>query len=122
MSLNIYLRDPEPESVMCYSCGYEHNEHKVLYDANITHNLGKMAQAVGIYKCLWYPEEMNITTAKELIEPLEEGIDLLRKRPLYYKNYDAPNGWGTFDVFLPWLMEYLHACRQYPNALVTVNR
>lgn len=37
---------------------------ETLYSRNITHNLGRMAQAAGIYECLWRPEEHGITHAQ----------------------------------------------------------
>jgi hypothetical protein len=37
-----------------------------VYDANITHNLGAMAKAAGIYMHLWRPDEIGIKTASEL--------------------------------------------------------
>jgi len=49
MSLDVYLMKTMPTSV---------------YDANITHNLGAMAEAAGIYKHLWRPEEIGITKAQ----------------------------------------------------------
>lgn len=36
------------------------NEVNDGYHANITHNLGKMAEAAGIYHALWRPDEIGI--------------------------------------------------------------
>ena len=44
MSLDIYLIPPR-----CEHCG----ERGEGYDANITHNLGRMASEAGIYEVLW---------------------------------------------------------------------
>ena len=79
MSLDIYLLVTKPCEV---------------YSANITHNLGKMASEAGIYKCLWRPEEVEITKAKELIEPLSRGLALLKGDPERFKAFNASNGWG----------------------------
>ena len=38
-----------------------------VYSANITHNLGLMAEEAGIYQPLWRPEELGIKTAAGLI-------------------------------------------------------
>ena len=73
----------------CISCG----RYDVVYSANITHNLGKMADKAGIYKHLWMPDEIGVTHAKQLIEPLREGLRKLKKSPDYYKQFDSPNGW-----------------------------
>ena len=45
-----------------------------VFTSNITHNLGKMAEAAGIYKHLWCPEEIGITKAKQLIQPLKKDL------------------------------------------------
>lgn len=93
-----------------------------LFSANITHNLNQMAAAVGIYEPVWRPDEIGITTAGELIEPLETGIKKLKANPDEYRPLSAKNGWGTYDQFIPWLEEYLVACRKYPKAKVGVSR
>jgi hypothetical protein len=93
-----------------------------VYSANITHNLGKMADAAGIYKHLWRPEEIGIKTANELIEPLAAGVARLRADPAKFEQFNASNGWGLYEHFVPFVEEYLRACKQYPNALVSVSR
>lgn len=51
---------------------------RVVYSANITHNLGKMADEASIYYALWRPDEIGITKAGQLIIPLREGLLLLK--------------------------------------------
>ena len=41
-----------------------------VFDANITHNITKMAEVAGIYEALWHPEKINAKKAKDLIEIL----------------------------------------------------
>jgi len=93
-----------------------------VYNQNITHNLGAMAAAAGIYMHLWRPEEINITTAEKLIEPLTVGLALLKSDPARFRKYDAPNGWGTYAHFVPFVEQYLEACREYPDATIHVSR
>lgn len=93
-----------------------------VYQANITHNLGRMAVACGIYQHLWRPEELGIKYAWQLISPLRSGLDLLRADPTHYKTFDATNGWGTYDGFVPFVEKYLAACIEHPNATVSVSR
>jgi hypothetical protein len=93
-----------------------------VYWANITHNLNTMAEAAGIYKHLWRPEEVGITKAQQLIEPLREAIAKMKADPEKFKQYDADNGWGTYKDFLPWLEKYLGACQEHPEADVSVSR
>lgn len=107
MSLDIYLKKMMPIKV---------------YEANITYNLNKMAESAGIYKYLWRPEEINITKANQLIKPLKKAIKNMEKKPDYYKTFNASNGWGTYDQFLPWLKKLLQICKENPDAEISVSR
>lgn len=93
-----------------------------VYSENITHNLGEMAEAAGIYHALWRPEEIRITTAYQLIEPLEYGLNKLRDNPTYYRKYNAPNGWGKYEHLVEFVEKYLAACKRYPTATIRVSR
>lgn len=93
-----------------------------VYSANITHNLGKMAREAGIYEYLWRPEEIGITKAAQLIGPLEEGLALLKRETDHFKQFNAPNGWGMYEHFVPFVERYLEACRENPDADVSANR
>ncbi len=93
-----------------------------VYSANITHNLGKMAEALGIYQHLWRPEELNITSAGQLIRPLEAAIENLIMNKERYSRYDAPNGWGTVDQFIPFLEKLLEKCKEHPDATIEIDR
>ena len=106
MSLDIYLTEVR---------------QTIVYDANITHNLGRMADEAGIYKHLWRPEEIGITKAEQLIEPLEAGLLLLKADPAQFEAFNSPNGWGLYKHFVPFVEGYLAACREHPDADVSVS-
>lgn len=93
-----------------------------VFSANITHNLGAMADEAGIYKACWRPEEIGITTAGQLIEPLRNGIAQMKADPGRFEKHNSPNGWGSYKIFLPWLERYLDACEKNPDARVSVDR
>jgi len=93
-----------------------------VYWRNITHNLGKMAAEAGIYQHLWRPEEIGITHADQLIEPLTEGLSKLKADPDYYSKFNAANGWGLYEHFVPFVEDYLRACQENPDAAVSVCR
>lgn len=93
-----------------------------VYDSNITHNLGKMAEAAGIYQALWRPEEIGITKAEQLIAPLTEGLTKLKADPAKYEAFNAPNGWGVYEHFVPFVEQYLAACVGNPDADIHVSR
>jgi hypothetical protein len=93
-----------------------------VYWRNITHNLGPMAKESGIYQHLWRPEELGITTAQELIEPLTEGLAKLKADPDHYSEFNAANGWGLYEHFVPFVESYLEACKENPDAKIEVSR
>ena len=93
-----------------------------LFEANITHNLNRMAKEARIYKYLWRPEEVNCKYAGDLVTKLEESLVKLRNYPLESKLYDSPNGWGTYENFVNFVEKYLEACKQFPKALIEVSR
>lgn len=118
MSLDVYLTTMAPRR--CDDCGHEHacTEATEVYSANITHNLGRMAVAAGIYKYLWRPSEIGITKASQLIEPLNVGLALLRSDPPRFEAFNSPNGWGLYEHFVPFVAAYLEACKENPEATV----
>lgn len=122
MSLSVYLNNPKPVKKICHHCDSEYEEKEYFFEANITHNLNKMAGEAGIYEALWRPEEISVTKASELIEILETGITDMKVRPEYYEQLNSSNGWGTYEQFLPWIERYLQACKEYPDAEVSVSR
>lgn len=125
MSLDVNLIGKEVErKCECSHCGHIHitTEGENLFSSNITSNLNIMASNAGIYRILWRADELGIQTASELIDPLKEGLAKLKSNPAHYKQFDAKNGWGTYDQFIPWIEEYLQACIDYPEARVFVSR
>lgn len=72
---------------------------EAIFTANITHNLGAMAQAAGLYCALWHPKKLEggCDRAGVLIPLLREGL-------------------------LRFTRNYLAACEQWPDAVVEVSR
>lgn len=100
----------------------EYGVDTTVYNRNITHNLGKMAGAAGIYEHLWRPEEIGIERAKQLIEPLTAGLERLQADPETFKVHNPPNGWGDYAGLVRFVTEYLNACKEYPEAHVRASR
>ena len=109
MSLDVYIRATRKVDV---------------FDANITHNLNKMAEAVSheFYLAVWHPEDLEIETAKQLHNYLLDGLLELKKNPEYYQKFNSPNGWGMYENFVPWLEKYLEACKENPDGEIYVSR
>lgn len=131
----------EIKKINC-DCGRVHEiSRDTIFDASTTHNLNKMADEAGIYEAIWRPyqlrEEYNdswdhkeedefaeeiVTKAYELIPFLEKGYEDMKARPEHYKKFNAENGWGLYNNFLPWVRRYLDACKGNPDAIVEVSR
>ena len=107
MSLDVTLTKLEPTEV---------------FESNITHNLGDMAKAAGIYDCLWRPDRVGITHANQLIAPLEAGLARLKVDPCKYREYNSRNGWGDYKVLVWFIEQYIDACKANPDAEVSVSR
>jgi hypothetical protein len=113
MSLDVDLMVVQPVSV---------------FSQNITHNLGKMADAVilksglTLYQCLWRPEEVGITHASCLAEYLDEGWNILLSDPEKYKRYNPENGWGDYEGLCNFVYKYRNACWDTPDAKLEISR
>jgi hypothetical protein len=107
MSLDVYLDELQPVAV---------------FDGNITHNLNKMADAAGIYKHLWRPDEIGVTKAHELIGPLREGLSRLTADPGFFGALEPENGYGSYSGLVEFVASYLEACEAHPHADVRVSR
>lgn len=128
MSLDVYLYEAQEtiEECECPKCwtSHKHVYKRELYSRNITHNLGKMADAAGIYYSLWRPDEMTppAKLAKDITALLEQGLAKLEAEPDKFKAFNATNGWGTYDCLVEFTRDYLRACREYPEAEINVSR
>lgn len=125
MSLDVTIKGPASlYTRRCPTCGTDHQveEREEFFWANITHNLADMAKAADIYLVLWKPEELGATKAAQLIEPLREGLAKMKQHPDVYKQYNASNGWGKYEDFIPWIESYLAACIDHPDGEVFASR
>jgi hypothetical protein len=93
-----------------------------IFSLNITHNLNSMASEAGIYKHLWRPEEIGITKAGQLIQPLTDALALLLAEPQRFEKFNPANGWGSYDGLVNFLRSYLAACSENPDASISVSR
>lgn len=115
---------------------------ETVYDCSITHNLGEMANEAGIYEALWRPyrladyytdfgddydaemefEEKQTIIALDITPHIRIGLLRLKGNPDQYEKFDSPNGWGTYEHFVPFVEEYFNALLENPNAIVQVSR
>lgn len=141
MSLDVYLH--EERYVTKDKINFELFLDDPLYDANITHNLGQMAEVAGIYEALWRPHRLKAgynhewngtddeylfetncspVRAKDISYTISKGLDQLKLHPGVYEKYNSPNGWGLYKHFVPFVEKYLDALEEYPDSIVKVSR
>ena len=77
-----------------------------------------MAKEAGIYEHLWRPDEIGVTHAWMLIQPLAGGLVRLRSTPEFWKTFNPENGWGTYELLVEFVADYLKACIDNPDATV----
>lgn len=104
---------------MAHDDDYENAE---VYSANITHNLNQMAREAGIYGVLWRPDEHGYKKGADIVPALENGLSLLKSDRPRFEKFNAPNGWGMYEHFVPFVEKYLDACRANPEAEIHVSR
>lgn len=121
MSLDVYLMGEEREEE-CHYCGCVLKNPEELYTANITHNLVRMAGAAGIYDALWRPDEHELTTAHQLVPLLTAGLVALEADEERFSEMNPDNGWGDYHGLVRFTRNYLHACKENPDAKVVVSR
>lgn len=127
MSLDVtlyYERLEDGSNLHCRNCGMEtrHERRVPVYDGNITHNLGEMAELAGIYKALWRPEELSARKALDITHILKAGLKRLKANPDKYKKLNPSNGWGSYDGLIEFVEKYLAACIKNPDAIINVDR
>jgi hypothetical protein len=99
-----------------------------VYSGNITHNLGKMADAVvlangkTLYQVLWRPDEHKWKTAEDIVEMLDEGFNILLSDPEKFKQYNPENGWGSYEGLVDFVYKYRNACWDTPDAELSISR
>lgn len=93
-----------------------------VFSYNITHNLNDMAEEAGIYMHLWRPNEIGITHAIDLIQPLENGLALLKLDKARFEKFNPTNGWGVYEDLITFVSKYCDACKANPAAEISVDR
>jgi hypothetical protein len=113
MSLDVDLMVVQPTSV---------------YESNITHNLGKMADAVvlsngkNLYQVLWRPDEHGWKFARDISDMLDEGWNILLSDPEGFKKFNPENGWGSYEGLVSFVYNYRNACWDTPDAELRISR
>lgn len=92
-----------------------------VFSMCISSRLVDMAKSAGIYAYLWNPESVGMSKARDMIDPIYDGIEWLDN---YGKDaYESVKScWDTPAVFKKILRAYLAACEEFPDADIEVSR
>jgi hypothetical protein len=126
MSLDIYLHNHKESSRLsvCDECGHQHEciYNETIYHGNLTHNLVDMADAAGLYQCLWRPNENDIFIAEDIIPHLEKALPILLQFPDKFIALQPTNGWGTYEQLVEVVQGYLSKCIHHSQSIISVCR
>ena len=133
MSLDLSLRyeisDKALEDIkkLCDAKGYdgawrvlnthvlEYGPYLTVWTRNITHNLATMADACGVYKAVWRPDENGYETAASVKDVVDAAIyDLTSDET--FDRFAPSNGWGSRCGLIDFLKSLADAIRQHPTA------
>lgn len=102
--------------------------------ANVTHNMGKMARAIPVssnnenasatlYDYVWRPDEQEEKVdTTVMLRVLTEGIGYMISHRKDLLKFNPENGWGSYDSFLHWLIDYKNICEDHPECEVIASR
>ena len=106
-------------------------EHE-SWSANITHNLVSMASQVPVtlrdgeettlYKVVWRSEELGIDDTTTLLPYLIQGLEYMISHRPELLPFNPPNGWGSYDGFIKFLLNYKQACEDNPGCKIKTDR
>lgn len=109
LDVSLHIKDAKGDSL------YVHSD-------NITHNLNTMAEKAGLYEYLWRPDEIGLLWARELIQPLKDGLAELLANPEQFKAFNPSNGWGDYAGLVKFVTDYLDACERWPDSEISISR
>lgn len=152
MSLDVYIKYKKPEKRIIkkgldgVACGstmaiYDKDTEveESYWHANVTHNMGEMASYIPVtykvggekyendlYHLVWRPDEVGVgnicNNTNVVAEALQTGIAYMVKHREELLQYNPDNGWGDYDSFLFWLIDYWYACLEHPGCKIEISR
>lgn len=105
----------DPNSNITY-----YKEYTEIWSGNITHNLTRMAERIGIgdetlYSLLWHPQEI---LTLEYIEKIQIAMNILINNRKELEKFNPPNGWGNYDTLHKFLTSYLNVLLVLKNDII----
>lgn len=150
MSLDVYAKnktkiyeyDAINSSYRCWSVEEKHrmltNKTNEVFYWNITHNLVEMAEHIptqiciedkiintNMYVILWHPDTLfkagTKITMHDLTKSLEFGFNYMVANEKKLSKYNPKNYWGHYSNLLNFIVNYIRASYNWPNAIITTS-
>ena len=97
--------------IALYRKGLKNNKRAYYkYDGNITCNVCTMLKVAFGEDHL---KKWNDLSCDKFFKDLEKGYIDMIKNPKKYKQYDSPNGWGTYETTLSTIKELYESIQRY---------
>ncbi len=88
------------------------------FDTNITHNLRPMfSRAFGVEN---YEDVLAFKKGGEVLHLIDAAIMNMIISPDEYQEFNASNGWGTYEQALPWLIKLRQGIANNPGAEINM--
>ena len=76
-----------------------------------------------LYYACWRPEEIGAKTVADVLPMLIQGIHYMIDHRVELVKYNPENGWGTYEGFIKFLLNYKQACEDNdPECTITTWR
>ena len=109
-----HFPDVDPDSII--EKEIETNE---FWHGNITHNLREMASKclaedgeTTLCELLWRDNPIDET---KYVAQLYECLTVLREDSNFFKKFNPPNGWGTYEQLVKFVSSFIHAFIDMPE-------
>jgi len=100
-------------------------EEETQWTAGITHNCGEIAEHIPIdytstlHDYVWLGKD---ETTDHMREILRIGITYMIDHKEHLEQWNPVNGWGSYEEFLFWLLDYWRACINNPGCKIKISR
>lgn len=87
---------------------------------NITHNVNIMWVKCGIYDALYNSNGWTVTVP--YIEMLKDGLEKFELHFTEMEKLNPENGWGTAEIALTWLRNWIAICEASIGCIIGVSK
>lgn len=98
--------DPETYTHDCPNCGGHYKESEEMFSINVTYNVGTMLRNAGLHK-----EILDDKSVEYVLPIVDASYRLMRMNRGFFEQFNAKNGWGTYDTTIEAVEKFWRALR-----------